>query len=102
MVVLESITLLRNLRPDEFSALRLIAQELPLAAGHEIFREGDAGNGLYFVKEGLVEISGLVVGNIRRVFSQLGPGEVFGEMAVIEQRPRSATAITISSFDANW
>jgi signal transduction histidine kinase len=95
VVALESIALFRNLGPEEFSLLRFITQELPLATGHEIFREGDAGNGLYFVKDGLVEISGLVGGNTRRVFSQLGPGEVFGEMAVIEQRPRSATATTL-------
>jgi signal transduction histidine kinase len=95
VVALESIALFRNLGQDELSALRSITREHPLAAGHEIFREGDGGNGLYFVKSGLVEISGLVGGNIRRVFSQLGPGEVFGEMAVIEQRPRSATATTL-------
>jgi CRP-like cAMP-binding protein len=95
VVALESIALFRNLSPDEFSLLRFITQEHPLAAGHEIFREGDAGNGLYFVKDGLVEISGLVGGNTRRVFSELGPGEIFGEMAVIEQRPRSATATTL-------
>ena len=95
MVALESIALFRNLGPEEFSLLRFITQELPLATGHEIFREGDAGNGLYFVKDGLVEISGLVGGNTRRVFSELGPGEIFGEMAVIEQRPRSATATTL-------
>jgi signal transduction histidine kinase len=95
VVALESIVLFRNLGPEELSLLRFITQELPLAAGHEIFREGDAGNGLYFVKDGVVEISGLVGGNTRRVFSQLGPGEVFGEMAVIEQRPRSATATTL-------
>jgi signal transduction histidine kinase len=97
VVALESIALFRNLGLDELSALRFITQEHPLAAGQEIFREGDAGNGLYFVKDGLVEISGLVGGNTRRVFSQLGPGEVFGEMAVIEQRPRSATATALKN-----
>jgi hypothetical protein len=95
VVANESIALFRNLGQDELSALRFITQEHPLGSGHEIFREGDAGNGLYFVKDGLVEISGLVGGNTRRVFSQLGPGEIFGEMAVIEQRPRSATATTL-------
>jgi signal transduction histidine kinase len=92
MVGLESIALFRDLKREEFSALRMVVQERQFAAGREIFQEGAPGDGVYFVKAGLVEIAGLVGGNARRVFSQLGPGEIFGEMAVIEQRPRSATA----------
>src|SRR5450755_2117873 len=95
MVGLESIALFRNLSPEELHALRLIAQEQHFAAGSEIFCEGAPGDGVYFVKEGLVEISGLVGGNTRRVFSQLGTGEIFGEMAVIEQKPRSAIAMAL-------
>jgi signal transduction histidine kinase len=92
MVALESAGLFRNLNRDELSALRRITQERRFAAGQEIFREGEAGDGVYLVKDGLVEISGSLGQDARRVFSQIGPGEVFGEMAVIEHRPRSASA----------
>jgi len=95
MVVLEAVNLFRNLSPEELRDLRAITRKQPFAANTEIFREGDAGDSVYVVKEGLVEISGLVSGDVRRVFSQLGPGEIFGEMAVIEQRPRSATATAL-------
>ena len=89
-MMLEAIPLFRNLNRTELQALRLIAQERKFAAGQDIFLEGDPGNGVYFVKAGLVEIS---AGQPERhVFSRLGPGEIFGEMAVIEHRPRSATA----------
>jgi len=88
-MTLETIPLLRQLSRNELQALRFIAQERRFAAGQEIFREGAPGDGVYFVKSGLVEIS--AGQSERRVFSRLGPGEIFGEMAVIEHRPRSAT-----------
>jgi len=99
VVGLESIALFRSLNPEELQALRLITQERRFATGLDIFHEGDPGDGVYFVKDGQVEISGLVGGNVRRVFSHLGPGEVFGEMAVIEHRPRSATATAFTNAE---
>jgi signal transduction histidine kinase len=99
MVVLESLHLFNNLAPDELQILRSITKERKIATGGEVFREGEPGDGLYFVKDGLVEISGLVNATARRVFSQLGPGEIFGEMAVIEQRPRSATATALKETE---
>lgn len=90
MATLETIPLFRHLNRAELQALRLIAQERRFAAGQEIFHENAPGDGVYFVKDGLVEISS--DSGARRIFSQLGPGEIFGEMAVIEHRPRSATA----------
>src|ERR1700733_7456420 len=88
--MLEAIPLFRQLSRAELQALRQIVREQKFTGGQEIFQEGAPGDGVYFVKAGLVEIS---AGKTeRRVFSRLGPGEIFGEMAVIEHRPRSATA----------
>ena len=89
-MTLETIPLFRNLNPIELSALRLIAQTKVFPAGQDIFLEGSPGDGVYFVKTGLVEIS--AGKGERHVLSRLGPGEIFGEMAVIEHRPRSANA----------
>jgi signal transduction histidine kinase len=93
MVTLEASTLFRQLKSVDMAALRGAARERTFRAGQEIFKEGDAGDGLYVVKDGLVEISAGVGQNGRQVFSQVGPGEMFGEMAVIEDKPRSATAL---------
>lgn len=93
MVTLETSNLFGQLSPEESKALRGIAREQTFTAGREIFREGDAGDGLYVVKEGLVEILALVGQNGRQVFSRIGPGDHFGEMAVIEDKPRSASAV---------
>lgn len=95
MVALESAELFRALQPEELQALRAVTREHAFGEGEVIFKEGDPGDGMYVVKDGLVEIAGNLNPQTRRVFSQLGPGELFGEMAVIELRPRSATATAV-------
>jgi signal transduction histidine kinase len=93
MVALEASKLFCQLSPKELSALRPTAREQAFPAGREIFKESDPGDGLYIVKDGLVEISVLIGQNLRRVFSRIAPGDIFGEMAVIDDKPRSASAV---------
>jgi signal transduction histidine kinase len=92
MVTLEESKPFRQIAPKDMAPLRQAACERVFAAGQEIFKEGDEGDGVYVVKEGRVEISVRVGQEERRVFSQIGPGEFFGEMAVLEDKPRSACA----------
>ena len=65
---------------------------LRVAAGEVIFQEGDAGDGMYVVDGGCVDIMIGANGAEPRVLSRIGPGGIFGEMAIIDGRPRSATA----------
>jgi CRP-like cAMP-binding protein len=58
------------------------------AAGQRIFSQGDAGDTMYVVHEGEVDL--LVNG---QTVEKLGPGGVLGEMGLIDTAPRSATAI---------
>jgi len=76
----------------ERMALERIAAEQSYTKAQTIFREGDAGNGVYVVKQGCVEICSTAVDSEHRVFAEVPPGEMFGEMAVLEVKPRSATA----------
>jgi signal transduction histidine kinase len=92
MATLETCTLFRNLNPAEISALRQIARDRKFTAGQEIFKERDPGDGVYVVASGLVEISVRVANDQNRVLTQVEPGGLFGEMAVLELKPRSATA----------
>jgi signal transduction histidine kinase len=73
--------------------LQSLAREQQFAAGQEIFKEGDPGDGVYVVNTGLVEISGFIGPKVRHIFSQAGPGDIFGEMAVLDNKPRSACAV---------
>ncbi|MFM1768389.1 MAG: hypothetical protein RJA22_918 [Verrucomicrobiota bacterium] len=92
MVPLESSHLFAQLPAAELQQLQRITRELAFPAHGEIFKEGDPGDGVYVVKSGQVQISAVVGTGERRVFSKLGPGDFFGEMAVLDQQPRSACA----------
>jgi CRP/FNR family transcriptional regulator, cyclic AMP receptor protein len=63
-------------------------------AGSVIFREGDEAHELFVVKKGEVRIQ---IGN--RTVSQLSADSIFGEMALIDNEPRSATAIALSDVE---
>jgi CRP/FNR family cyclic AMP-dependent transcriptional regulator len=62
------------------------------AAGAVLFEEGQPGDYMYVVQHGEVEIR-RQVGEDERVLAVLSPGEFFGEMAILNSRPRSATAV---------
>ena len=70
-----------KLDPSAIGAPRVVQ------AGEVIFRQYDMGSEMYVVLEGEVE---LAIGE--SVIERLGPGEPFGEMALIDQAPRTATA----------
>ncbi|MBI3074171.1 MAG: Crp/Fnr family transcriptional regulator [Deltaproteobacteria bacterium] len=63
-------------------------------AGTVLFREGDSGEEMYVIQSGRVQIT-VTVRGIERMLDELGPGEFFGEMAILNARPRSATATVI-------
>ena len=92
MVPLESSQLFGQLPPAELKHLQTVTRERSFPAGGEIFKEGDPGDGVFVVKSGQVQISAIVGTGERRVFSRPGPGDFFGEMAVLDQQPRSACA----------
>ncbi|MBI5384927.1 MAG: cyclic nucleotide-binding domain-containing protein [Verrucomicrobia bacterium] len=93
MVSLECCRLFGALSPGELQQLREAAREIRVPAGREIFCEGDAGDGLYVVQSGGVLISAVVGDKERHEFSKIPPGETFGEMAVVDNQPRSACAV---------
>lgn len=61
-------------------------------AGEIIFREGDSGDSAYLIEEGSVEVS---VSSTQQ--SCIGRGELFGEIALIDQQPRTATVRALES-----
>jgi signal transduction histidine kinase len=94
MAELHENRLFSALTSSELQQLReqCLPRELPI--GTEIFKEGDPGDGIYVIRTGQVQISALIDQKDRRVLGRLGAGDFFGEMAVLDSEPRSATATT--------
>ncbi len=67
--------------------------------GHVLFREGDAGAVMYVIQRGKVRISRQFPSG-DRTLAVLGPGEFFGEMAILNQKPRTATATALEAVQA--
>jgi hypothetical protein len=65
--------------------------ELSFQPGHIFFRTGDAGDLAYIVQQGEVELLSGPQDNLRPI-SRFGPNDVFGDMSLIEERPRHLTA----------
>ena len=65
------------------------------APGTVLFREGEEANEMYVIQAGEVEIK-RVIGEEERTLAVLPAGEFFGEMAIVNDRPRSATAVVKS------
>ena len=74
-------------------------QDVQLQAGKVVFREGDPADYAYIIQTGQVEIlKRAALSNVR--VGLIGPGDLFGEMGVIDDRPRSATARAVTDVVA--
>src|SRR5512144_2673983 len=62
--------------------------------GEVLFREGESGEVMFVMQAGAVRIS-KAVGGEEKVLAVLGPGEFLGEMAILNGRPRTATATVV-------
>src|SRR5262249_5620821 len=65
-----------------------------LPTGTVLFREGDVGKDMYVLQAGRVQLTRRIK-NEEKIVAVLMPGEFFGEMAIVNNRPRSATATVI-------
>ncbi|ABC81030.1 Crp/Fnr family transcriptional regulator [Anaeromyxobacter dehalogenans] len=74
--------------PDD-QLLQRFGREFP--RGAVLFREGEPGREMFVVQQGRVTLSKRV-GDLEKILASMGPGEFLGEMSILNNRPRSATA----------
>ncbi len=91
MELIKSVPLFSGCSKRELSLLAGIADEMEFGPAQAIVTEGETGVGLQVVMEGKVKV--VVGGRTRRV---LGPGAFFGEIALLDGGPRSATVVADS------
>jgi hypothetical protein len=94
MMLIRQVPIFAELDADDLEELAAEVEERRLDAGKDVFREGDAGDAVYLVVKGRVQVV-VGSGDGEKVINELGPGACIGEMAVLDASPRSATVRTI-------
>ncbi|MBI2246778.1 MAG: cyclic nucleotide-binding domain-containing protein [Armatimonadetes bacterium] len=82
------MSLFSELSPRALGSIADLASEIEFQAGRYIVRQGQVGTGFYLIVNGTAR----VVHN-GKVLAQLGPGEFFGELSLLDQQPRMAHVI---------
>jgi len=91
VLFLKSIELFSQIPGEDLARLALIASEETREQGEEIFAEGEDGDALYLVLDGKVRVH-----RGERGIAELGERECFGEMAILDASPRSASVTSIA------
>lgn len=95
--IAERVDIFNDLSPDELARLFANAERLSFTPGSTLMREGENGLHMYVIIEGNVLVTKQTQGGKGDIaIARLGAAESFGEMALIESRPRSATVVAAS------
>lgn len=101
MAWLRQVPIFAACTDDELARISAKTVEIDFPAGRQIVRKGDVGTGFYLIVEGEARVQG---GG--KTVATLGPGQFFGELALLDRAPRTATVIaaapTKSVALASW
>jgi CRP-like cAMP-binding protein len=85
---LDGVPLFENLPPDVREKFAVWVSELEVPAGQHLADEGEYAYDLFIIRDGQAEVI-----QDGKTVAELGPGEFFGEMGVLEKAPRNATVV---------
>jgi CRP-like cAMP-binding protein len=90
---LKAIPLFSKLDPTELGQVAAIIQWCDVPAGATIFREGERGDRMYIIEEGVAEVSKLIdqESGAEKILAVVTKGAFFGDMSLLDDEPRSAT-----------
>jgi CRP/FNR family transcriptional regulator, cyclic AMP receptor protein len=93
VLFLKSIDLFSQVPGEDLAQIAHITDELHYEEGDDIFREGEPGDSLFLVIEGKVRVH-----RGGHALAELGQRQVFGEMALLDSEPRSASVSAVSDL----
>src|SRR5437762_6123774 len=96
---LASITMFEHLNEDDLIALSKVIDELKVPEGHTLFQTGDPGDSLFIVRSGQIELFIKDTAGQRIVLTTAESGDMFGELAMLDSGPRTATAVAMSDSE---
>jgi CRP-like cAMP-binding protein len=99
LAVLRRHPFFSDLDPEALDQLCRYARHATLKRGATLFSKGDPGNSLYAVITGTVKMSISSADGRSAILNIIGPGEIFGDMALLDGRARSADAIANSNCE---
>ncbi|MDO4253850.1 MAG: Crp/Fnr family transcriptional regulator [Kocuria sp.] len=94
--VLRRAPLFASLDDEALAALTDEITEVELPRGATLFHEGDPGDRLYFIISGKIKLGRTASDGRENLVAIMGPGELFGEMALFDPSPRSTAATAVS------
>lgn len=92
---LSQLSLFRGLSRHAVGQLAPGFLERELAPDEALFRKGDPGDALYVIRSGRLKVTTVDAQGKELMLNQCGPGEVIGEMSLIDSSPRSANVVAI-------
>jgi len=92
---LAEVKLFELLDKNEIAELASVIDNKPVAAGEIVFHAGDLGDALYIVRSGEVELFVRDTTGQKIALATAGPNDLFGELSMLDSRPRSATALAM-------
>jgi CRP-like cAMP-binding protein len=97
--LLASVPVFDQLAPAELAAVAAVAVPRGFSAGQSVFREGDASDTCYIVREGHARAVRQHTDGRQITLSTFGPGDIFGELAMFDDELRSATVEATDDLD---
>ena len=96
---LASITMFEHLNEDDLIALAKVIDELTVPEGHTLFQAGDPGDSLFIVRVGKIELFIKDTAGQKIVLTTAEPGDMFGELAMLDSGSRTATALALTESE---